>query len=59
MEELSRHLFRPSAPVDKVSFERLLSGSNVLNYQLYSDSARSVVWGSYFWGSRLVRRHLS
>ncbi|MER9140880.1 spore coat U domain-containing protein [Mesorhizobium sp. M0830] len=28
---------------------QMLSGSNVLNYQLYSDSARSVVWGTYSW----------
>lgn len=28
---------------------QMLSGSNILNYQLYSDSARSVVWGTYSW----------
>ncbi|WP_192256484.1 Csu type fimbrial protein [Mesorhizobium silamurunense] len=28
---------------------QMLSGANALNYQLYSDSARSVVWGSYAW----------
>lgn len=28
---------------------QMLSGSNSLNYQLYSDSARSVIWGSYAW----------
>ncbi|RWM24952.1 spore coat protein U domain-containing protein [Mesorhizobium sp.] len=28
---------------------QMLSGANTLNYQLYSDSARSVVWGSYAW----------
>ncbi|MGX5844363.1 Csu type fimbrial protein [Mesorhizobium sp. ArgA1] len=31
------------------SSRQMLSGSNILNYQLYSDSARSVVWGAYFW----------
>ncbi|MBZ9978058.1 spore coat protein U domain-containing protein [Mesorhizobium sp. BR-1-1-10] len=31
------------------SARQMLSGSNILNYQLYSDSARSVVWGAYFW----------
>ena len=29
----------------------MLSGANLLNYQLYSDSGRSVVWGSYAWPS--------
>lgn len=28
---------------------QMLSGANVLNYQLYSDPARSVVWGTYNW----------
>ena len=28
----------------------LLSGANQLNFNLYSDSARTTVWGSYFWG---------
>lgn len=28
---------------------RMLSGASVLNYQLYSDSARSVIWGAYSW----------
>jgi spore coat protein U-like protein len=28
---------------------RMLSGANVLNFQLYSDSARTTIWGSYFW----------
>ncbi len=28
---------------------RMVSGTNILRYQLYQDSARSVVWGSYFW----------
>jgi spore coat protein U-like protein len=28
---------------------QMLSGGNALNYQLYSDSARSVVWGSFNW----------
>ncbi|WP_348632909.1 spore coat U domain-containing protein [Mesorhizobium sp. M00.F.Ca.ET.216.01.1.1] len=27
----------------------MLSGANSLNYQLYSDSARSLVWGTYTW----------
>ncbi|MFB5937268.1 spore coat protein U domain-containing protein, partial [Peribacillus frigoritolerans] len=29
---------------------RMLNGVNTLDYQLYSDAARSVIWGSYFWG---------
>jgi spore coat protein U-like protein len=32
-----------------VSARRMLSGADILNYQLYSDSARNVVWGSYAW----------
>ena len=28
----------------------LLSGTNLLNFNLYSNSARTTVWGSYFWG---------
>ncbi|WP_413776898.1 spore coat protein U domain-containing protein [Mesorhizobium sp. AR07] len=28
---------------------QMLSGANSLNYQLFSDAARSVVWGSYAW----------
>ncbi|AEG58266.1 spore coat U domain-containing protein [Sinorhizobium meliloti] len=28
---------------------QMLNGANLLNYQLYSDSARSVVWGSFSW----------
>ncbi|MDG4883808.1 spore coat protein U domain-containing protein [Mesorhizobium sp. WSM4884] len=28
---------------------QMLNGANSLNYQLYSDSARSVVWGTYTW----------
>lgn len=29
----------------------MLSGANTLDYQLYSDSGRTVVWGSYAWAS--------
>jgi spore coat protein U-like protein len=28
---------------------QMLSGANTLNYQLYSDTARSVIWGSFSW----------
>ncbi|MGH6859587.1 MAG: Csu type fimbrial protein, partial [Phyllobacterium sp.] len=28
---------------------RMLSGANILNYQLYQDSARQIVWGSPTW----------
>lgn len=28
---------------------QMLSGANILNYQLFSDAARSIVWGSYSW----------
>lgn len=31
------------------SARQMLSGANHLDYQLYSDSARSIVWGSYAW----------
>ncbi|WP_425336290.1 Csu type fimbrial protein [Sinorhizobium garamanticum] len=31
------------------SMRQMLSGADVLNYQLYSDSARTVVWGSQVW----------
>jgi spore coat protein U-like protein len=31
------------------SARQMLSGANHLDYQLYSDSARSAVWGSYAW----------
>jgi spore coat protein U-like protein len=28
---------------------RMVSGSNILTYQLYSNSNRTTIWGSYFW----------
>ncbi len=28
---------------------RMLGGTNILEYQLYSNSARTTIWGSYFW----------
>ncbi|WP_095203192.1 Csu type fimbrial protein [Mesorhizobium carmichaelinearum] len=31
------------------SARQMLNGANHLDYQLYSDSTRSVVWGSYAW----------
>jgi spore coat protein U-like protein len=31
------------------SARQMLSGGSMLNYQLYQDSGRSVVWGSYNW----------
>ncbi|MGH0352580.1 spore coat protein U domain-containing protein [Sinorhizobium meliloti] len=37
---------------------RMLSGASVLNYQLYSDSARSVIWGAYSGHIPPVRRPL-
>ncbi|EKF41115.1 Spore coat protein U [Nitratireductor indicus C115] len=31
------------------SFRQLSSGAGSLDYQLYSDAARTTIWGSYFW----------
>ncbi|MBA8902350.1 MULTISPECIES: spore coat protein U domain-containing protein [unclassified Phyllobacterium] len=31
------------------SARKMLSGANVLNYQLFQDAARSIVWGSITW----------
>ncbi|WP_371929609.1 spore coat protein U domain-containing protein [Phyllobacterium sp. 21LDTY02-6] len=28
---------------------QMISGANTLNYQLYTDSSRSIIWGSYSW----------
>lgn len=31
------------------SSRQMLSGTNALNFQIYSDASRSTVWGSYLW----------
>lgn len=31
------------------SARQMLSGANILQYQLYQDAARTTVWGSFFW----------
>ncbi|TIN21147.1 MAG: spore coat U domain-containing protein [Mesorhizobium sp.] len=43
------HLAAGTGGASSATARRMLSGANSLNYQLYSDSARSVVWGSYAW----------
>ena len=43
------HLAAGTGGASSATARQMLSGANSLNYQLYSDSARSVVWGSYAW----------
>jgi spore coat protein U-like protein len=35
-----------TSPGATINQRKMVSGSNTLNYQLYSDSARSVIWGN-------------
>jgi spore coat protein U-like protein len=43
------HLSAGTGGASSAAARQMLSGANSLNYQLYSDSGRSVVWGSYAW----------
>lgn len=43
------HFAAGTGGASSATARQMLSGANALNYQLYSDSARSVVWGSYAW----------
>ncbi|APO79770.1 spore coat protein U (plasmid) [Rhizobium etli 8C-3] len=38
-----------SGGASSATARQMLNGGNSLNYQLYADSARSVIWGSYSW----------
>ncbi|MER9630924.1 spore coat protein U domain-containing protein [Mesorhizobium sp. M0296] len=46
---LCAHFAAGSGGASTATARQMLSGANSLNYQLYSDSARSLVWGSYAW----------
>ncbi|MCY1740878.1 Csu type fimbrial protein [Ensifer sp. SL37] len=46
---LCPNLAAGSAGASSSAARQMLSGSSALNYQLYSDSARSMTWGSYSW----------
>ena len=43
------HLGAGTGGASSAAARQMLSGANSLNYQLYSDSGHSVVWGSYNW----------
>ncbi|WP_348630078.1 spore coat U domain-containing protein [Mesorhizobium sp. M7A.F.Ca.US.001.02.1.1] len=43
------HLAAGTGGASSATARQMFSGANALNYQLYPDSARSVVWGSFAW----------
>ncbi|MER8466443.1 spore coat protein U domain-containing protein [Mesorhizobium sp. M1396] len=43
------NLAEGSGGATSAAARQMLSGANPLNYQIYSDSTRSVIWGSYSW----------
>lgn len=46
---LCPNLAAGSGGASSATARQMVSGTNVLNYQLYSDTARSLIWGSYSW----------